>query len=199
EEDRNAAAPGRRLEPAEEVPRRRADLRPGVVLVDVEAELAQVERDAVGDLALLARRARQRGEVGEELDDVRNEQILERGGNCGFGPLAGTLERRSDELAEERRGPRGARLELGVELARDEPRMVRKLDDLDEPAFVHGSGDDEPRLDELRPVVVVHLVAVPVPLVDDRLTVGLAGARPLRDLDRLRAEAHRAAEVLDLL
>jgi len=77
EEDRNAAAAVRRLEPAEEVPRRRADLRAGVVLVDVEAELAQVERDAVGDLALLARRARQRGKVGEELDDVRNQQILE--------------------------------------------------------------------------------------------------------------------------
>ena len=36
-------------------------------------------------------------------------------------------------------------------------------------------------------------------LVDDRLTVDLARARVLGDLDRLRAEPHRAAEILDLL
>ena len=35
-----------------------------------------------------------------------------------------SLERGGDELAEERRRPRRARLELRVELARDEPRMV---------------------------------------------------------------------------
>ena len=47
--------------------------------------------------------------------------------------------------------------------------------------------------------LVVDLVAVPVPLVDDGLAVRLARARPLLELDRLRAEAHRAAEILDLL
>ena len=49
------------------------------------------------------------------------------------------------------------------------------------------------------PILVVHLVAVPVTLVDDRLAVGLVRARAFGELDRLRAEAHRAAEVLDLL
>jgi hypothetical protein len=76
EEDRHAPAV-RRLEAAEEVPHRRADLRPRVVLVYLKPELAQVERDAVGDLALLARRARERGEIGEELDDVGDRRILE--------------------------------------------------------------------------------------------------------------------------
>ena len=105
----------------------------------------------------------------------------------------------ADELAEERRGPGRPRLELRVELAGDEPRVVGELDDLDEPALLERPRDDEPRVDDLLAVVVVHLVAVAVPLVDDRLAVGLVGAGPLVDLDRLRAEAHRAAEVLDLL
>ena len=109
------------------------------------------------------------------------------------------LEGRADEPAEERRRPRRARLELRVELARDEPRMVGQLDDLDEPALLERARDDEPVLDELVAELVVDLVAVPVALVDRRLAVDLARARALAELDRLRAEAHRAAEVLDLL
>ena len=38
-----------------------------------------------------------------------------------------------------------------------------------------------------------------VTLVDDELAVGLASAGALLELDGLRAEPHRAAEVLDLL
>src|SRR5438128_5276155 len=102
-------------------------------------------------------------------------------------------ERRADEVPEERRRARRPRLELRMELARDEPRVVRELDDLDEPAFVDRAGDDESMLDEARPEVVVHLVAVPMPLVDDGLPVRLAGARRVRDLDRLRAEPPRPA------
>src|SRR6185437_6005943 len=47
--------------------------------------------------------------------------------------------------------------------------------------------------------MVVDLVPVTVPLVDCELVVGLEGARALRQLDGLRAEPHRPAEVLDLL
>ena len=42
----------------------------GVVLVDVEPEIAQVADDHVGDGALLARRARDRRELEEEVDDL---------------------------------------------------------------------------------------------------------------------------------
>ena len=56
-----------------------------------------------------------------------------------------------------------------------------------------------PLRDELVAELVVDLVAVAVALVDRRLAVDLARARPLAELDRLRAEPHRAAEVLDLL
>ena len=107
---------------------------------------------------------------------------------------------RSDELAEERSRPRRPGLELRMELARHEPRVIGQLDDLDEPPALERARDDEPRPDELVAEVVVDLVAVPVALEHDRLApVRLARARPVRELDRLGAEAHRAAEILDLL
>src|SRR3954470_14353601 len=86
-----------------------------------------------------------------------------------------------------------------MELARDEPRMVRELDDLDEPPFLEGAGDDEPGLDQLLAEEVVHLVAVPVPLEDHRLAVGVARTRSIAGLHRLRAEPHGPSEVLDAL
>jgi hypothetical protein len=72
EEDRHAL--GRRLEPCVEVSGGRPDDLARAVLVDVEPEPAQVARDDVGDGALLARRAAERGQLEEEL---------ERGRLCG--------------------------------------------------------------------------------------------------------------------
>ena len=43
----------------------------GVVLVDVEAEIAHVRRNDVGDLALLARRTAERGQLEKELEYLR--------------------------------------------------------------------------------------------------------------------------------
>src|SRR5256885_10215690 len=63
-----------------------------------------------------------------------------------------------------------SRLELGMELAGDEPGMIRQLDDLDESALLEGPADDEPRLDQLLAVEVVHLVAVPVALRSEEHT-----------------------------
>src|SRR4051794_9251127 len=112
--------------------------------------------------------------------------------------LARTCERRADELAEERRRAGRPRLELRMELAGDEPRVTRELDDLDQPPLLEGPADDEPGVDESRPEVVVDLVAVAVPLVDDRFRVRLLRAGARGELDRLRAEPHRPAQVLDL-
>src|SRR4051812_48604931 len=87
-----------------------------------------------------------------------------------------------------------------MELRRDEPRVVGELDDLDEPSLLERAADDEAARRELLTVRVVHLVPVPMPFGDERLAaVDLAGTAALRKLDRLRTEAHRAAEILDLL
>ena len=67
EEDRRAALGAARG--SAEVPDRRADLRARLVLVDAEAERAQLSGDTVCDVALLPRRARQRAQLGEEVED----------------------------------------------------------------------------------------------------------------------------------
>ena len=71
EEDRQAGV-ARRLEATEEIAGRRADALTCVVLAHVQPEAAQVLGYAVGDGALLARWARQRGELREEVDDARH-------------------------------------------------------------------------------------------------------------------------------
>ena len=72
--------PVRRLDARVEVPRIGADPRSGVVLADVEAEIAHVRGDAIGHGALVTGRARQRGELGEQRDEVvvRHAAILGR-------------------------------------------------------------------------------------------------------------------------
>src|SRR5438132_881338 len=91
----------------------------------------------------------------------------------GFDPraaaLARAVERGADEFAEERRRASRPRLELGVELRGDEPRVVDELDDLDEPALLKRPRYHQPRVDELLAVGVVHLVPVAVALRDHRL------------------------------
>ena len=77
----------------------------------------------------------------------------------------------ADELAEQRRRPCGAALELGVELRGDEAGVVGQLDDLDQPAVGRRAADDEPGRLELRPQVVVDLEAVAVTLEDHLLAV----------------------------
>src|SRR3954447_3243842 len=122
-----------------------------------------------------------------------------RGCLADAGTRTSALDGGTDEVAEEGRGPRRARLELGVVLAGDEPGMVGELDHLDEAALLERARDHETCLDELWPEGVVDLVAVAMALVDDALAIGGVGARPVLDVDGVGAEAHRAAEILDLL
>ena len=63
-----------RLDARVEVAHRRADLRPAAVLVDVEAAVAQVADDQIRDRPLLAGRARHRGELREQVEDVRRHR-----------------------------------------------------------------------------------------------------------------------------
>ena len=55
--------------------------------------------------------------------------------------LGRPLCRGADEVAEERLGARGARVELGVELRGDEERVVGQLDDLDQALVGRGAGE----------------------------------------------------------
>src|SRR5581483_7846190 len=72
-----------------------------------------------------------------------------------------------DEAREQRVGVPRAGAELRVELAGHEVRVVGYLDHLDELLLGPHAGDAQPLLLQDLDEVVVHLVAVPVALVDD--------------------------------
>jgi hypothetical protein len=69
EEDRLAGA-AVCVQPAIDVPARRAHLLPRIVLVGLEREGREVVEHAVGDSPFFARRARQRRQLDEEREDV---------------------------------------------------------------------------------------------------------------------------------
>src|SRR3990172_9470669 len=98
-----------------------------------------------------------------------------------------------DEGGEERmRLPRpGA--QLRVELAGHEPGMVGELDDLHELLLGPEARDPEAVLFQVLEVLVVHLEAVAVALLDDPLPVGPGGGAPLGEQDRVEPQPHGAA------
>src|SRR6266850_751541 len=95
-----------------------------------------------------------------------------------------------DEVHEERPRVQRLRLELGMELAGEKPRMILDLDHLDELSIRRRAGDPEPVRRELREILLVHLVAVPVPLADLPRAVRLEGEGVRREEALVLAEAH---------
>src|SRR5512137_104061 len=109
--------------------------------------------------------------------------------------LRGTMVARSpDETREERMAVARSRAELGVILARDEERMVRQLDDLDEPV-AREAREAQPGIHQPLQVIVVELEAVAVPLPDRVSAVYRVRKRAVGDAHFLRSKAHRATEV----
>src|SRR5690242_4029138 len=101
----------------------------------------------------------------------------------------------ADEVAEERVAGKRLRLELRVELAAEKPRMVlMELDDLDELLVRRHPGERQAVLLQGRQELLVHLEAVAVAVPGDGLAVGARREGPGRELRRILAEAHRAAE-----
>src|SRR5687767_12433807 len=109
------------------------------------------------------------------------------------------LRSRRDESGEQRMRPRGPRLQLGMELAADVPRMRLQLDDLDEGAVRRQSAQVQAVLDELVAVLVVHFVTVAVSLAHLRRSVDPGSLGSRTQLARVRAEAHGTAHVGDVL
>src|SRR5205823_2692113 len=81
-------------------------------------------------------------------------------------PGAMLLARRAHEPGEQRVRPGRARLELGVELAADEPRVIGQLDHLDERAVGGEAGAAHAVFGQHVAIRVRHLVAMTVPLAD---------------------------------
>src|SRR5262245_51365209 len=87
------------------------------------------------------------------------------------------------------------RPELGVELAGDEVRMLRDLDDLDQLLLGPDPRHAQSVLFQPRQIVVVDLVPVAMALLDDPLPVQARRLTTLAEHDRIEAEPHRAALV----
>ena len=101
-------------------------------------------------------------------------------GTAAYSILVG--EAGGDEALEER--VRGVRfgLEFRVILARDEPRVGRELDRLDEVARRGGARDHEAAFFHGLAIRHVELVSVPVALGDLRFSVNLVGERAFSEI-----------------
>src|SRR5579862_4503341 len=107
------------------------------------------------------------------------------------------LIRGADERREQRVRARRLRLELGMELHGEIPRMPGQLGDLDELAVRRTARDAQAVLVERFLVQAVELVAVTMTLVNQRLAVDALRERSRRELARIAPQAHRPAELVD--
>src|SRR5580765_1772175 len=104
---------------------------------------------------------------------------------------------RFDEAREERMRRERLRLELGMELDGDEPRMRRQLRDLDELAVGRAARHLHPVLRERRLVETIEFEAMPMPLVDQIAAVDSVRDRSGHEFARVASQSHRAAELVD--
>src|SRR5262245_52793604 len=94
-------------------------------------------------------------------------------------------------------GPGRLRPELGMELHREVPGMLRELRDLDESAVRRPAGNPKAALGQCPLVQAVELIAVAMTLVDRRRAVDAVRQGSRRQLAGVGAEAHGAAELVD--
>src|SRR6476659_1863576 len=96
----------------------------------------------------------------------RDDEPRRRAGGTARASLA-TLDRGANEAHEQRMSAARIRRELGVELAPEEPWVVRQLDHFAQVAGSHALGPCADRKAgglDARQVMIVHFVAMPVPL-----------------------------------
>src|SRR3954467_555525 len=104
---------------------------------------------------------------------------------------------RFDESGEQRVRLERLRLELGMELHRHVIRMRWQLDHLDEISIERSSHDLESFLGDRFFVETVELETVAMTLFDDVAAIQLVRLGAGLQLARIRAEAHRPAEIVD--
>src|SRR5579883_2560360 len=106
---------------------------------------------------------------------------------------------RADECLEQRMRLHRLGLEFGMELAAEEPRVLRHLTDLHVLAVRRLSRNAQPRRRQLRFVFAVEFVPVTVPLVNVLGPVGLAGEASALEPARPAPQPHRPAHFVHAL
>src|SRR5262249_7437486 len=154
----------------------------------LEPQAAEVTEYDVGGGALLARRRRQRGELEEEVDRLGHAPILRGSAQTATRSPARARARSSAAPTKPLKSGAarvGRDLNLGGNGAAADQGRAGRPTVLSEPPLLDRPAHDETGLDEPFAVRVVHLVAMPVALVNRRLAVQVACARSVGDLDRL--------------
>src|SRR4029453_19186603 len=108
------------------------------------------------------------------------------------------VERSANEADEQRMTATRVRREFRMELAAEEPRMLRQLDHFAQVAgdvALRPCADGEARGLQPRQIMIVDFVAVPVTFGDAGRAVDAVRKRSWNDLARLRAQAHRTAQL----
>jgi hypothetical protein len=104
-------------------------------------------------------------------------------------------QRGFDETAEQRMAVAWGRGELRVELAGDEPWMIRRFNHFDQRSIGGATGNLQAGFDDLRQQVVVHFVTMTVTLDDHILAVAIVHFGARLEQAFLSAEAHGAAQI----
>src|SRR5262245_12513720 len=104
----------------------------------------------------------------------------------------GANKSREERMRFERFG-----FELGMELAAEEPWMIRSLDDLDVILVGSASGDAKTRAGQNFFVVAIEFVAMTMAFADFGFAIRARGKRAGFELAGPCAEPHRAAHFID--
>src|SRR5512141_2534282 len=86
-----------------------------------------------------------------------------------------------------------------MELSRDKPRMIRKLNHLHQVVVRADTAEDHSFRGEKGLKCIVHFVAVAMPFVDEISMICLVSFRSLLEVAGVRTQPHRPAVLFDLL
>src|SRR5258707_518125 len=119
------------------------------------------------------------------------------GGSRGPCFLLLVLQRRTDESRKKRMRLQRFGLELRVELAPQEPGMLRRLDDLHVILVWRAPGDAQAGPDERSFVIAIEFVTVPVALADFQCPEAPGPGGPGPELEKPPAQPHGPAHSSD--
>ena len=89
------------------------------------------------------------------------------------------------------------RFEFRMELATEEPRMPRKLDDFDKVLVGRDAGDNKTVIRQHLFELPVELIAMAMPFGNDIGLINAIGERTRFEIRRIGTETHRAADGVD--
>src|SRR5207302_2550798 len=107
------------------------------------------------------------------------------------------LVRRSNKGCEQRMRRQWLRFEFRMELAAEEPRMIRQLNDFHEILVRRDARNDQTVFGKHLLELPIEFVPMTMPLGNDVRFVNTIGQRTRLEVGRVRAQSHRSADRVD--